>query len=66
MKAEKFEEAEKIFKEDLDVLRQNGWSLMGLHNSLKAQGKLQEAEAIKQEFEKAWQHSDVDISTSVL
>lgn len=66
MKAEKFEEAEKIFKEDLDVLRQNGWSLMGLHNSLKAQGKLKEADAIKQEFEKAWQHSDIIINTSVL
>lgn len=66
MKTEKFEEAEKIFKEDLDVLRQNGWSLMGLHNSLKAQGKLEEAEAVKQEFEKAWQHADIEINTSVL
>ncbi len=66
MNAKKFEAAEKIFKEDLDILRQNGWSLMGLHNSLKAQGKLQEAEEIKQEFEKAWQHADIEINTSVL
>jgi tetratricopeptide (TPR) repeat protein len=66
MNAKKFEAAEKIFKEDLDILRQNGWSLMGLHNSLKAQGKLQEAEKIKQEFEKAWQHADIEINTSVL
>ncbi len=66
MKTEKFEEAEKIFKEDLDILRQNGWSLMGLHNSLKAQGKLKEAQEIKTEFEKAWQHADIEINTSVL
>jgi tetratricopeptide (TPR) repeat protein len=66
MNANKYKEAEKIFKEDLDILRQNGWSLMGLHNSLKAQGKTQEAEAIKQEFEKAWEHADITIDTSVL
>jgi len=61
-----YKEAEKIFKEDLDILRQNGWSLMGLHNSLKAQGKIQEAEAIKQEFDKAWEHADITIDNSVL
>lgn len=66
MNAKKYEEAEKIYKEDLDVLRQNGWSLMGLHNSLKAQGKVNEAEAIKQEFDKAWEHSDIEIETSIL
>ena len=66
MNANKYKEAEKIFREDLDILRQNGWSLMGLHNSLKAQGKTQEAEAIKQEFEKAWKHADITIDTSVL
>ena len=61
-----FEEAEKIFREDLDILRQNGWSLMGLHNSLKEQGKLKEAQEIKTEFEQAWQHADIEINTSVL
>ena len=66
MKIGEYEAAEKIFQEDLDVLRQNGWSLMGLHNSLRAQGKLKEAEAIKQEFEKAWQHADIELNTSVL
>ena len=44
LKAEKFAEAEAVYKEDLDVLRQNGWSLMGLYKSLEAQGKLEEAE----------------------
>ncbi|MGW9686484.1 tetratricopeptide repeat protein [Flagellimonas sp. 2504JD1-5] len=66
MDAKKYEEAEKVYREDLDVLRQNGWSLMGLHNSLKAQGKMDEAKTIKAEFDKAWEHSDLTITTSVL
>ncbi|MBT8298100.1 MAG: hypothetical protein KJO52_07180 [Maribacter sp.] len=66
MKDKQYKEAEKIYKEDLEVLRQNGWSLMGLHNSLKEQGKMQEANAIKQEFEKAWEHADIRIDNSVL
>ncbi|QCW98940.1 hypothetical protein FGM00_01965 [Aggregatimonas sangjinii] len=66
MNAKKFEEAESIFKEDLAILRQNGWSLMGLHNSLKAQGKFKEAQEIKAEFDKAWEHADIEIDSSVL
>ena len=66
LKAQKYEEAEKIFKEDLEVLRQNGWSLMGLYQSLKAQGKLKEAELIIQEFKTAWKDADIEINTSIL
>ncbi|MEX0313090.1 MAG: hypothetical protein AB3N18_02860 [Allomuricauda sp.] len=66
MNAKKYEAAEKVYREDLEVLRQNGWSLMGLHNSLKAQGKTAEAEKIKAEFDKAWEHADLLITTSVL
>ena len=66
MKANKFEKAEEVFKEDLIKLRQNGWSLMGLYHSLKAQGKTVEAENIKKEFDKAWEHADISIDTSVL
>lgn len=66
VKAEKFSEAEKLYKEDLEVLRQNGWSLMGLHQSLMGQGKLEEAKMIKQEFDTAWKHADIKISTSIL
>jgi tetratricopeptide (TPR) repeat protein len=66
LKAQKYEEAEKAYKEDLEVLRQNGWSLMGLHESLVGQGKLEEAKKIKQEFDAAWKQADVKIITSVL
>ncbi len=66
MKAEKYSEAEKIYNEDLEQLRQNGWSLMGLYQSLKAQGKNDEANNIKKEFDKAWKHADVTIEASIL
>lgn len=66
LKLEKFEDAEKIFKEDLAVNRQNGWSLIGLYNSLIAQDKNEEAAIIKAEFDIAWKHSDISINTAVL
>lgn len=66
LQAGKYEDAERIYKEDLKTLRQNGWSLIGLHNSLKAQGKEDEAAKIKDEFDKAWEHADIEIETSIL
>lgn len=60
-----YAQAEKIYKEDLDVLRQNGWSLIGLHQALVAQDKNKEAEMIKKEFDVAWQHADIKIDNSV-
>ena len=66
LKANKYEEAEKIYKEDLDILRQNGWSLMGLYQALLLQGKEDEAKEIKKEFDEAWQHADIEIKGSVL
>ncbi|MDO6518218.1 tetratricopeptide repeat protein [Zobellia uliginosa] len=66
LKAEQYEKAEKVYTEDLNILRQNGWSLMGLYQSLRLQGKKEEALTIKTEFDKAWEHADVKIETSVL
>jgi tetratricopeptide (TPR) repeat protein len=64
--AENYEAAEKIYREDLDILRQNGWSLMGLYKSLLAQGKNEEANVIKKEFDNAWKDADIEIDNSVL
>ncbi|QBA63742.1 hypothetical protein [Muriicola soli] len=66
LEAEEYEEAEKIYREDLKVLRQNGWSLMGLYKSLKGQGKLQEAIQVQEEFNAVWKDADIEISNSVL
>ncbi|GAA4291461.1 tetratricopeptide repeat protein [Aestuariibaculum suncheonense] len=66
LKARQYEKAEMVYREDLKNLRQNGWSLMGLYNCLIAQGKTKDAKKIKTEFNKAWQDSDINITSSVL
>ncbi len=37
---------------------------MVLANSLRAQGKTEEASAVTEQFETAWKHSDVQLSSS--
>lgn len=66
LNAKKYDEAEKVFRADLKILRQNGWSLMGLHKTLQAQGKIEEAKTIKAEFDSAWEHADIELETSIL
>jgi tetratricopeptide (TPR) repeat protein len=58
LKAEKYVEAEKSFQQDLNIWKENGWALFGLHQSLQKQGKNQEAQLVKNRFNKAWQYSD--------
>jgi tetratricopeptide (TPR) repeat protein len=62
--AKKFEEAEKVYKEDLKMYRENGWSLMGLYQSLMGQAKENEAKEVKKRFDKAWAHADISINSS--
>lgn len=66
LKAENYVEAEKIYKQDLDYYRSNGWSLMGLYQSLLGQGKIEEAQKIKLQFDKSWEKSDIKITSSIL
>jgi len=54
-------EAEKIFRDTLKELPNNGWPLFGLEQSLRAQGKETEAKQIAKEFKKAWKHADVKL-----
>jgi hypothetical protein len=52
-------EAETAYREDLVRYPNNGWSLHGLAESLKAQGRTKEAEAADARFRKAWARADV-------
>jgi len=56
--------AEKVYREDLARFPDNGWSLFGLAQSLRAQGKRREADDVQRRFETAWQHADVEITAS--
>ncbi len=57
-------EAERVYRKDLAKFPNNGWSLYGLYQSLKAQGKTKMAAKVKKQFQKAWKHADVELNSS--
>jgi tetratricopeptide (TPR) repeat protein len=57
-------EAERVYREDLKRHRLNGWSLFGLEQTLRKQGKTQAADNAKQDFVKAWARADVPLAAS--
>jgi len=66
LEAGKPAEAERVYREDLHNFPENGWSLLGLRQSLEAQGKTDEAAEIAARFESAWQYADVTLTSSRL
>jgi tetratricopeptide (TPR) repeat protein len=57
-------EAEAIYWQDLEQNRENGWSLFGLMQSLRAQGRNEKSNVIEKRFNKAWQGADVTLTAS--
>ena len=57
-------EAETVYWEDLRRNKENGWSLYGLMQALKAQGKNEDAALVEARFKKAWAKADVTLSNS--
>jgi tetratricopeptide (TPR) repeat protein len=64
LKAGKAKEAEQIYRADLKIYPENGWSLSGLAQSLQAQGKTKEAESIQSRFQTAWKHADLPLTAA--
>ncbi len=62
LEAGEAERAQQVYEEELLRHPDNGWSLFGLAESLRAQGK--EAEAVNERFELAWARADVILSSS--
>ena len=54
-------EAEKVFREGIRRSPKNGRMLFGLMESLKAEGKTEEAGWVQKEFEAAWAKADVKL-----
>jgi hypothetical protein len=52
-------EAERVYLEDLARFPENGWSLLGLAASLRAQGKDGAAAEVERRRAAAWAASDV-------
>jgi tetratricopeptide (TPR) repeat protein len=54
--------AEQVFRDDLNRWPRNGWSLLGLEQSLRRQGRIDSADLVLREFETAWKHADVKLA----
>jgi len=57
-------EAEAVYLEDLRQYPKNGWSLLGLKQSLEAQGQSAKADWAQKGFEAAWARADVALTSS--
>ena len=57
-------EAETVYWEDLRRNKENGWSLFGLMQALKAQSKNEDAALVEARFKKAWAKADVTLTAS--
>ncbi len=55
----RFKDAESVYLRDLEVYPANGWALLGLRESLRGQGRMEEAARIDQAFRRAWKSADV-------
>ena len=64
MNQERFEEAQIVYEQDLKNFPKNGFALNGLYNSLKAQGKSNEASKVRVQFEIAWSFADTKLKFS--
>ncbi|HEU4477316.1 MAG TPA: hypothetical protein VFR80_02290 [Pyrinomonadaceae bacterium] len=52
-------EAETVYWADLKRNRNNGWSLFGLTQALKAQNKTADATLVEGRFKKSWERADI-------
>jgi tetratricopeptide (TPR) repeat protein len=60
LKLKRAQDAEQVYRQDLDRNPGNGWSLLGLYQSLLAQQKSAEAAAVKAKYLAAFDSCDVN------
>ncbi len=65
LKAGNWKEARQTFEKDLTYNQENGWALYGLYKALTGEHKIYEAEKALARFNKAFEKSDIEISSSV-
>lgn len=63
LRAERFREAEAVYRADLGRFRENGWALRGLTEALEAQGRIEEAREVEARLRRAWAGADVPLAT---
>jgi len=65
--AERYADAERVYRDDLARLPEDGWALYGLARSLRAQGKDgKETKDVEKRFAKIWAKADLLLTSSCL
>lgn len=64
LEAGRAKEAETVYWDDLKRNPGNGWSLYGLTQALRAQGRDADAKVTGQRFKQAWSQADVELAGS--
>jgi tetratricopeptide (TPR) repeat protein len=62
LKAGQYKKAEKVYREDLGIWKENGWALRGLVEALEKQGRSSEAQQVYTRFKEAWRYADFDLN----
>ncbi|MEI9917955.1 MAG: tetratricopeptide repeat protein [Bacteroidota bacterium] len=62
--AGRYDEAQKVYEQDLVINPENGWSLRGLANCQQKTGKTADAQRSIKRLEKAWNKADITITSS--
>ena len=63
LKAGRIEEAEQVYRRDLEIHPRNGWSLYGLSRALELR-KNADAPVVRAQFEDVWKSADLKLSSS--
>lgn len=64
LEAGRYQEAQKVYEEDLLEFPEKGWALFGLHSALLKQNKTEEAKQVEIRFKEAWKYSDIELTAS--
>ena len=60
----RYEEAQKVFEENLSDLPENGWALYGLYQALLKLNENHEAAEVQKRLKEAWKYSDIKLNSS--
>jgi len=61
IKLGRFDDAEKVFRQDLAIYPREGRLLFGLKEALKSAGKTSEAALVEEDFNRAWERADTQL-----
>jgi tetratricopeptide (TPR) repeat protein len=64
MQEGRYADAEKVYREDLEKLPGNGWSLFGLARALRLQKRAAEADDVEAQFKTVWAKADIALASS--